>query len=158
MQIVPCEVFAITGVLDTGNCKLLVSGMPGIAIPGVQDTSNLLILVSGLPGNCQFPVSLIPGNRKLPVSGTPANRDKFTGRKVPGVRDIGESQTACVPYTGESQITGILDIGKSFLDCSLVFYKLQTIATAFKATIYPKIVEIYYLIYKYILLIFSKNV
>jgi len=30
--------FQIPGVWDTGNCKLPVSGTPGITIPGVPDT------------------------------------------------------------------------------------------------------------------------
>jgi len=69
--------------------------------------------------------------------------------KFPGVWDTGEVRVKC-----EMQVSA----SKSFFDHSLFFFILQTIATAFQATNYQKSVEIYYLLYKYIWLIFLKNV
>ena len=106
--------------------------------------------VAGTPVKCKMPVFGTPVKCKMPVSGTlvkcemavsgiPGNCNTFTVAKIAGVWDTGEMQNVFVP-----------DTGKSFFLLFTGFFKLQTIPTGFKATMYQKIVQIYYLLYKYI--------
>jgi len=103
----------------------------------------------------------------LPVSQILGSFDSwcpgYRGVLTPGVPDTGEfwlpvsripgSFDSLVSWTpGESEIPGVWDTG----DFRLVFwqftdlFKLQAIATAFKAIIYQKSLWIFHLLYKYI--------
>ena len=108
------------------------------------------------------PVSGTPGSNFLLVSGILGSFDS----RCPGYRGV---LTPGVPDTGEFWLPGVPDTGGvsnprcpghrgvvfwQFTD----FFKLQAIATAFKAIIYQKSLWIFHLLYKYIYLVhYFKN-
>ena len=87
-------------------------------------------------------------NAGVPDTG---NRNTFTEGKIAMSGTTSEMQNACVRDIENREFLTIFWLFTGF-------FKLQTIATAFKATVYPKIGKIYYFLYKYILFIFLKNV
>ena len=122
-----CEKIANCRCPEHLESQIVVSETLGIANCRFPGHRQFQYLVSQTPVKCELPVSGTPVKWGMPVSRIPGYCNTFIVEEIVGVQDTGEMQNA-----------GAQDTGSLFFHCSLVFFKLQAIATAFTATIYKK--------------------